>query len=59
MKLQFKEQGFQVNAVRAVVDCFEGKPLKINRFTLERIAALIRKAKQVAKPQNGNEGDLK
>ena len=49
MKLQFKEQGFQVNAVRAVVDCFEGQPLKTNRFTLERSKELIRKAKQAAK----------
>ena len=30
MKLQFKEQGFQVNAVQAVVDCFEGQALKTN-----------------------------
>ncbi|WP_406684305.1 DEAD/DEAH box helicase family protein [Seonamhaeicola sp. MEBiC1930] len=48
MKLQFKEQDFQVNAVKAVVDCFEGQPLKTNRFTLERSKELIRKAKQAA-----------
>lgn len=48
MKLQFKEQDFQLNAVQAVVDCFEGQPLKTNRFTLERAAALIKKAKQAA-----------
>ena len=48
MKLQFKEQDFQVQAVKAVVDCFIGQPLKTNRFTLERSAALIRKAKQAA-----------
>ena len=48
MKLQFKEQDFQINAVQAVVDCFEGQPLKTNRFTLERTEALISKAKQVA-----------
>lgn len=48
MKLQFKEQDFRVNAVQAVVDCFEGQPLKSNRFTLERIKELIRKAKQAA-----------
>jgi type III restriction enzyme len=34
MKLQFKEQQFQIDAVKAVVDCFEGQPLKTNRFTL-------------------------
>ena len=48
MKLQFKEQEFQVQAVKAVVDCFEGQPLKTNRFTLERSKELIRKAKLVA-----------
>ncbi len=48
MKLQFKEQDFQIKAVRAVVDCFEGQPLKTNRFTLERSKELIRKARQAA-----------
>ena len=48
MKLQFKEQAFQVKAVQAVVDCFEGQPLKTNRFTLERSKELIKKAKQAA-----------
>ncbi len=48
MKLQFKEQDFQVNAVQAVVNCFKGQPLKTNRFTLERSRELIRKAKQAA-----------
>lgn len=48
MKLQFKEQDFQVQAVKAVVDCFAGQTLKTNRFTLERSKELIRKAKQAA-----------
>jgi type III restriction enzyme len=48
MKLQFKEQDFQVQAVKAVVDCFQGQPLKTNRFTLERSKELFRKAKQAA-----------
>lgn len=48
MKLQFKEQDFQIQAVKAVVDCFNGQPLRTNRFTLERSKDLIRKAKQVA-----------
>ena len=48
MKLQFKEQDFQVQAVKAVVDCFAGQALKTNRFTLERSKELIRKAKQAA-----------
>lgn len=48
MKLQFKQQDFQIQAVQAVVDCFAGQPLKTNRFTLERSEDLVRKAKQVA-----------
>ncbi|WP_164123054.1 type III restriction-modification system endonuclease [Sphingobacterium sp. xlx-130] len=48
MKLQFKEQDFQVQAVKAVVDCFQGQALKTNRFTLERSKELIRKAKLAA-----------
>ena len=28
MKLQFKEQDFQIKAVKAVLDCFQGQPLK-------------------------------
>jgi type III restriction enzyme len=48
MKLQFKEQQFQVDAVKAVVDCFGGQPLKTNRFTLERSKDLIKKAKQAS-----------
>jgi type III restriction enzyme len=48
MKLQFKEQDFQVQAVKAVVDCFSGQALKTNRFTLERSKELLRKAKLAA-----------
>jgi type III restriction enzyme len=48
MKLQFKEQDFQVRAVKAVVNCFEGQPLKTKHFTLERSKELIKKAKQAA-----------
>jgi type III restriction enzyme len=48
MKLQFKEQAFQVQAVKAVVDCFAGQPLKTNRFTLERSKEIQRKAKLAA-----------
>lgn len=48
MKLQFKEQDFQVQAVKAVVDCFNGQPLRTNRFTLERSKNLLRKAKEIA-----------
>ncbi|MFT4073190.1 MAG: DEAD/DEAH box helicase family protein [Dysgonamonadaceae bacterium] len=48
MKLQFKQQQFQLNAVKAVVDCFAGQPLKTKRFTLERSKEIMRKAKQAA-----------
>jgi type III restriction enzyme len=48
MKLQFKQQDFQIQAVNAVVDCFKGQELKTNRFTLERSRELIRKAKEAA-----------
>ena len=49
MKLQFKEQGFQIQAVDAVVKCFEGQAMKTNHFTLERNDEILRKAKQAAK----------
>ena len=48
MKQQFKEQNFQLDAVKAVVDCFEGQPLKTNKFTLERSKSILKKAKQAA-----------
>ncbi len=48
MLLQFKEQQFQIDAVNAVVNCFAGQLPKTNRFTLERSAKLIEKAKQAA-----------
>ena len=48
MKLQFKEQDFQIQGVKAVVDCFLGQPIKTNRFTLERSKEIIRKTKLAA-----------
>lgn len=48
MKIQFKIQDFQLQAVKAVVDCFQGQPLKTNKFTLERSKEIIRKAKEAA-----------
>ena len=48
MKLQFKEQNFQIQAVKAVVDCFSGQTLRTNSFTLERSKNLIRQARQAA-----------
>lgn len=51
MKLQFKEQQFQLDAVKAVVDCFAGQSIKSNRFTLERSAEVLRKARLAATKQ--------
>ena len=42
------QQQFQVNAVKAIVECFAGQPKETARFTLERSAELIRKAKLAA-----------
>ncbi len=36
MKLKFKIQQFQTDAVNAVVDCFAGQPNEQSRFTLDR-----------------------
>ncbi|MBN2745227.1 MAG: DEAD/DEAH box helicase family protein [Bacteroidales bacterium] len=47
MKLQFKEQLFQIQAVKAVVDCFKGQPMATQHFTLERTKELHRKQKQL------------
>jgi type III restriction enzyme len=49
MKLQFKEQKFQIQAVEAVVSCFSGQALKTNRFTLERSINIIDKTKEIFK----------
>ena len=48
MKLQFKQQEFQIQAVKAVVHCFDGQPMKQNKFTLERSKDILRKAKEEA-----------
>jgi type III restriction enzyme len=58
MKLQFKEQPFQIEAVKAVVDCFAGQSLKANRFTLERSKDLMRRANLVAKGSGEYESQL-
>lgn len=36
MKIKFKHQQFQLDAVKSVVDCFEGQPNELSRFTLDR-----------------------
>ena len=45
MKLQFKEQPFQLRAVKAVVDSFAGQTMQTGKFTLERTKEILRKAK--------------
>ena len=47
MKLQFKEQQFQIQAVKAVVDCFTGQQPATQHFTLERTKELQRKQKKL------------
>lgn len=36
MKIKFKHQQFQLDAVKSIVDCFEGQPNELSRFTLDR-----------------------
>ena len=36
MKLQFKQQGFQIEVVRVVMNCFAGQAVKTNRLTIEQ-----------------------
>lgn len=36
MKIKFKEQQFQLDAVKSVVDCFKGQPRGSSKFTLDR-----------------------
>ncbi len=36
MKIKFKEQGFQLDAVQAVVDCFRGQTNESSNFILDR-----------------------
>lgn len=35
MKIKFKEQQFQLDAVKSVVDCFRGQPKKTSQFQLD------------------------
>ncbi|MEN9448168.1 MAG: hypothetical protein RJA25_1458 [Bacteroidota bacterium] len=49
MKLQFKQQDFQLQAIEAVVKCFEGQALKSGNFTLERSKQILKKASNLAK----------
>lgn len=52
MKLQFKEQQFQIEAVKAITNCFIGQDRGVNHFTLERSKALLDKAQQAANGVN-------
>ncbi|MCK9268591.1 MAG: DEAD/DEAH box helicase family protein, partial [Alkaliphilus sp.] len=36
MKIKFKEQKFQLDAVQSVVDCFKGQVREFSKFTLDR-----------------------
>lgn len=52
MKLQFKEQLFQINAVKAVVNCFQGQSMETARFTLERKNNILKQARAIASGEN-------
>ncbi|WP_394990100.1 DEAD/DEAH box helicase family protein [Emticicia sp.] len=49
MKLQFKEQDFQLEAVASVVSCFAGQESIDKKFSFERSQDLLRKAQNAAK----------
>ena len=36
MKIKFKEQQFQLDAVKSVVDCFKGQPREASKFIFDR-----------------------
>lgn len=36
MKIKFKHQPFQLDAVKSIVDCFKGQPNEQSRFTLDK-----------------------
>lgn len=36
MKIKFKHQQFQLDAVKSIMDCFVGQPNELSRFTLDR-----------------------
>lgn len=36
MKIKFKHQQFQLDAVKSIVDCFAGQPKAQSRFTLDK-----------------------
>lgn len=49
MKLQFKEQPFQVQAVQAIVDCFDGQPIRTKHFTIDRTYEVLNLAKSISR----------
>ena len=36
MKFKFKEQQFQIDAVKSVVDCFAGQPKEFSEYTMDK-----------------------
>jgi type III restriction enzyme len=48
MKLQFKEQPFQLQAVQAIVDCFEGQPIRTKEFTLDRTREVLKLSRELS-----------
>jgi type III restriction enzyme len=49
MKLHFKEQPFQVQAVQAILDCFEGQPIRTKEYTLDRTHEILKRSRELSK----------
>lgn len=49
MKLQFKNQEFQIRAIKSVVDVFKGQPYRSNNFNLEKTQQILEKAREASK----------
>ena len=52
MKLKFKEQQFQLDAVNAVVNCFKGQENQKSTFTLERMDKKVDKQISIEQMDN-------
>lgn len=48
MKLQFKEQAFQLDAVQEVMKYLENQPFKTNKSTLEQPQEILKKVRDKA-----------
>ena len=49
MKIHFKQQPFQVQAVQAIVDCFDGQPIRTKEYTLDRTQEILKRSRELSK----------